>query len=139
MARFLVIEDNAESRELMSYLLAAYGHEVATAADGEAGLTALEAGRFDLIVCDVHLPKIDGLELIEAMKGRPSLSATPAVAVTALAMTGDRDRVLAAGFDGYVAKPIDPQSFVGELEAFLPSGGRGHERGAGRRAGEWKR
>lgn len=122
MARVLVVEDNADNRELMTYLLTAFGHEVATANDGEAALSILESVAVDLVVCDVHLPKMDGCEVVQVMKGQPRLSAIPVVAVTALAMVGDRDRVMAAGFDGYVAKPIEPRDFVGEVEAFLPQG-----------------
>ena len=74
----------------------------------------------DLIVCDVQLPDIEGFEVARWLKSHPELRAIPLVAVTALAMVGDRDRVLAAGFDGYLAKPIDPETFVRQIEGFLP-------------------
>ena len=74
----------------------------------------------DLIICDVQLPDIDGFEVARRLKRDPELRPIPLVAVTALAMVGDRDRVLAAGFDGYLAKPIDPEMFARQIEDFLP-------------------
>jgi CheY-like chemotaxis protein len=112
MARILVIEDNADNRELMSYLLKAHGYTIETAADGELALQALARTRFDLIVCDVHLPKVDGLQIVAAVKSSRDIASVPIIAVTALAMVGDRERLLAAGFDAYVPKPIEPESFV---------------------------
>src|SRR6266853_718425 len=119
-ARILVIEDNRPNLDLMSYLLTAFGYTPLTAHDGAEGVEAAEREIPDLIVCDVHLPKLDGYEVAKRLKGHPSLHRTPLVAVTALAMVGDRDRVLAAGFDGYIPKPIVPQTFVTQVEAFLP-------------------
>lgn len=121
MAQILVIEDNPTNLELMSYLLKAFGHEVSVAMDGEAGLDAARRPNIDLIVCDVQLPKVDGYGIAARLKSYPTSWAIPLVAVTALAMVGDRDRLLAAGFDGYVAKPIDPEKFVSQVEAFMPS------------------
>jgi two-component system cell cycle response regulator len=125
MARILVIEDNADNRELMSYLLRAHGHAIETAADGELALEALAGNRFDLIICDVHLPKVDGLQIVATVKSTHALRSVPIVAVTALAMVGDRERLLAAGFDAYVPKPIEPESFVGQVEECLSQGARG--------------
>lgn len=122
MARVLVVEDQVENRDLMVYLLRAFGHDVATAVDGAEGFAAARRDRPDLMVIDIHMPVMDGVELVAALKADPGLAAVPAVGVTALAMVGDRDRVLAAGFDGYLSKPIDPATFVGELETFLPPG-----------------
>lgn len=118
-AKILVIEDNPDNRELMTYLLEAFGHEVDTAEDGEQALAVLEHTQYDLIVCDVHLPKVDGFEVIATLRRRDDLGAMPVVAVTALAMVGDRDRLLTAGFDAYIGKPIEAQHFVTEIEACL--------------------
>lgn len=118
-ARILIIEDNPTNMELMVYLLAAFGHIPSAAYDGEEGLAAARAGRPDLILCDVHLPKYDGYAVVRSLRNDPVLHAIPAIAVTALAMAGDRERLLNAGFDGYISKPIDPQTFVGEVEKFL--------------------
>jgi two-component system cell cycle response regulator len=124
VARVLVVEDQIENRNLMADLLRAFAHEVTTADDGGAGLTAARRDRPDLMVIDIQMPVMDGFELVAALKADPELAAIPAVAVTALAMVGDRDRILAAGFDGYVSKPIDATTFVGELETFLSLGER---------------
>lgn len=125
MARILVIEDNTDNLELMSYLLRAFGHSVVTAEDGAEGLQAVCRELPELIVCDVHLPKLDGYEVAQQLKADPELKRIPLIAVTALAMVGDRDKGLAAGFDGYIDKPIDPEKFVGQVEHFLPAEQRG--------------
>jgi len=118
-ARLLVIEDNPANLELMTYLLQAYGHTVLSAMDGQAGLAAARQEKPDLIVCDVQMPVMDGLDVARFLKSDPVLRTIPLIAVTALAMVGDRDRVLASGFDGYVGKPINPETFVQQMEAFL--------------------
>lgn len=124
MARILVIEDNLDNLELMTYLLQAFGHTTLTAPDGAEGLAALELETPDIIVCDVHLPKLDGYEVAQRLKNDPRLCHIPLLAVTALAMVGDRDKVLAAGFDGYLAKPIDPETFVRQVDSYLPDAAR---------------
>ena len=119
-ARILVIEDNATNLELMVYLLRAFGYAPVTAAGGEAGLEAIHRERFDLVICDVQMPGLDGYEVARRLKAHPSFRIIPLVAVTAMAMVGDRDRALAAGYDGYIAKPINPETFIKQVEAFLP-------------------
>jgi len=119
-ARILIIEDNPTNMELMVYLLRAFGYTPLTAADGEEGVAAAQRERPDLIICDVHLPKLDGYGVVAALKADPATRHIPALAVTALAMVGDRERLLGAGFDGYIGKPIEPDSFVTQLESFLP-------------------
>jgi len=120
-AKVLIIEDNPANLELMTYLLRAFGHHTLSACDGEAGLEAARSQSVDLIVCDIQIPKINGFEVAKRLKSDPMLRKIPLVAVTAFAMVGDRDKVMAAGFDGYIAKPIVPERFVRQLEAFLPS------------------
>ena len=119
MARILIIEDNPTNMELMAYLLTAFGHTPLMAFDGESGMRIARAENPDLILCDVHLPKLDGYGVVGLLKAEPQLRRTPVLAVTALAMLGDRERLLAAGFDGYIGKPIEPEQFVGELAPFL--------------------
>jgi two-component system cell cycle response regulator len=119
MARILVIEDNPTNLELMSYLLKAYGHEVLTAVDGEAGHEIVRRSLPELILCDVQLPKVNGFGVAAQLKSHPALRSIPLLAVTALAMVGDRDKLLAAGFDGYLSKPIDPETFVSTVVSFL--------------------
>jgi CheY-like chemotaxis protein len=120
LAKILVIEDNPTNLQLMVYLLQAFGHTPLEAMDGEAGLELIQRQLPDLVLCDIHLPSLDGFGVARQLKSHPALSAIPLVAVTALAMVGDRDRILSAGFDGYITKPITPETFVGQVEAFLP-------------------
>lgn len=104
----------------MAYLLEAFGHSVTRARDAEAGLAALHDAEFDIILADVLMPKMDGYTFVRHVKqDRP---AAPVIAVTALAMVGDRERILQAGFDGYIAKPIDPETFALELDGYLEPG-----------------
>jgi len=119
-ARILIIEDNPTNMELMVYLLRAFGYTPLSASDGEEGVATARREKPDLIICDVHLPKLDGYGVVAALKGDPATQSIPALAVTALAMVGDRERLLAAGFDGYIGKPIEPDSFVTQIESFLP-------------------
>ena len=118
-AQILIIEDNETNLDLMVYLLKAYGYTPIVARDGREGLQAATAKAPDLIICDLHIPKMDGYEVGRQVKGHPNLSKVPLIAVTALAMVGDRDKVLASGFDGYLPKPIVPETFVRQVEAFL--------------------
>jgi two-component system cell cycle response regulator len=121
-ARILVIEDNEMHLELAASLLGAFGHIALEARDGREGLKVLRSQPQppDLIVCDLEMPGMDGYELAAELKADPQWRDIPLIAVTAFAMVGDRTRTLASGFDGYIAKPIDPETFVGELESFLP-------------------
>lgn len=119
-ARVLIIEDNPANMELMSYLLAAAGHATTEAWTGEQGLELASQSAPDLVLCDLALPGIDGYAVASRLKGETSLAAVPIIAVTASAMVGDRDKVLAAGFDGYISKPITPETFATEVERFLP-------------------
>lgn len=116
-ARILVVDDNTSNLDLMLYLLRAFGHEPTAKADGLAGLQAAQNERFDLILCDVLMPGIDGYDFARRIADLPTKP--PIIAVTALAMAGDRDRLLAAGFDGYLSKPIDPMTLQAKIDEFL--------------------
>ena len=124
-ARILVIDDNRTNLDLMTYLLKAFGHEPTGLTDPAAALEEARAGRYDAIISDILMPEIDGFSLARSFRTDPQLKDTPLVAVTALAMPGDRERVLAAGFSDYISKPIDPQSFVSQIESLLPEALRG--------------
>jgi len=115
----LIIEDHTDNLELMSYLLKAFGYATLAAADGLTGLELARSRQPELIVCDIQLPGIDGFEIARRLKEDDGLRKIPLVAITALAMVGDRERVLAAGFDGYIAKPIVAETFVSDMENFL--------------------
>jgi len=119
LARILIIEDNPANVELMAFLLTAHGHTALSAPDGPRGIASARAAPPDLVACDVNLPGMSGYEVVAALKADAHLARVPVLAVTALAMAGDREKVLAGGFDGYISKPIEPESFVAELEVFL--------------------
>lgn len=117
--RILIIEDNHTNMELMVYLLSAFGYELVTAVDGEEGLERVKDGKFELIICDLEMPKLNGYQVAERLKSRTETRNVPLLAVTAYAMVGDRNKVLQAGFDGYFSKPIYPDGFVKQVESFL--------------------
>jgi two-component system cell cycle response regulator len=121
-ARILIVEDNLANLDLMTYLLGASGYRTLSAGDGAAGLEVARREVPDLILCDVQMPLMDGHEMARQAKRDPALQTIPLIAVTAFARDSDRDKALAAGFDGYLSKPIDPETFVGQVEAFLASG-----------------
>lgn len=124
MARILVIEDNAANLELAQYLLEHSGHAVLRATDGVSGVSVALRECPDLIVCDLQMPGLDGYGVLDQLRHSGTACAdTPVVAVTAFSMAGDEQKVREAGFDGYFSKPIDPESFVQQIETFLPSHG----------------
>ncbi len=123
MARVLVVEDNPVNLELMQYLLASFGYEVFTARDGLDGLALLREKQPDIVLCDIEMPRLDGLGFVAAARADATAAGTPLVALTSNAMVGDRARFLAAGFDDHVAKPIDPEAFVQQLSRLLQRAG----------------
>ena len=106
MPKILVVEDNATNMKLAVLLLKTAGYTVISAADAEAGLTMARAEQPNLILMDIQLPGMDGLEATALLKKDETTRAIPVIALTALAMKGDEERILAAGCDGYVAKPL---------------------------------
>lgn len=119
--RILVVEDNAANLELARYLLAAAGYTVLTAEDGEEGLHVALQECPDLIISDLQMPGMNGYEFLEQVRKDERLRDVSVIAVTAYSMSGDRSKVLAAGFNGYLSKPIVPETFVLQVEAYLPS------------------
>jgi two-component system cell cycle response regulator len=115
----LVVEDNKASSDLMAYLLRAAGHTVLTCTDGADAITIAARERPRVIVMDLQLDRMSGLEAAAILAADPELRLIPRVAVTAYAMVGDRDRVLKAGFQGYIAKPIEPTTFAAQIYAFF--------------------
>jgi CheY-like chemotaxis protein len=118
-ALILIVEDNEANLNLVRYLLQHRGYRIVTAVDGNAGVAMAQAHHPDLILCDLQMPGLDGFGVLRTLREDPELRNVVMIAVTALSMPGDRDSVLAAGFDGYLAKPIDPETFVTQVEAFL--------------------
>lgn len=121
-ARIVLIEDNGPNLELMSFLLRSFGHETIEARTGEEGLALILREAPDLVLCDLDLPGIDGFQVIQRLRAEKGLDRTPAIAVTAFAMAGDRERTMRAGFDGYIPKPIVPETFVQQIEGFVTAG-----------------
>ena len=119
MARVLVIEDNAANMRLSTFLLESEGHIVLRAADAEIGLTMARDEQPDLVLMDIQLPRMDGLEATALLKADPLTRAIPVVALTALAMKGDEERIRAAGCDGYIAKPLAYKNFLSVVNAHL--------------------
>jgi two-component system cell cycle response regulator DivK len=112
MATILVIEDNATNMTLTSFLLENAGHVVIAATSAEAGLALARESLPDLILMDIQLPGMDGLQATTLLKADAATRAIPVIALTALAMKGDEQRILAAGCDGYIAKPLDYKDFL---------------------------
>lgn len=115
----LLIEDNEQNRYLATFLLERHGYRVVAAADGRAALSALRGFTPDVILLDIQLPGMDGYEVARLLRELDTLRATPIIAVTSYAMLGDREKALAAGCNGYIEKPIDPDTFIREIEQVL--------------------
>ena len=118
-AKILLIEDNFQNRYLVQFLLERHGHQVIHAETGPLGLKLAASEHPDLILLDIQLPIMDGHAVARALKTDPALKSIPIVAVTSYAMSGDREKCLEAGAEGYIEKPINPDSFVTEVEQFL--------------------
>ncbi len=131
-ARILVVEDNPLNRLLVHDLLELRGHAVVEAATVEEARTMLDREHLDLLLLDVQIPGGGGEAVIREVRQRADLADLPIVAVTSLAMPGDRERLLSIGFQGYLSKPIDTRTFGAAVETFLKSAGSAvHVRQAG--------
>lgn len=119
MIKVFIAEDNAINRELLRELLESRGYTVVEACDGEEALRMIEQTQPDILLLDIGMPVLDGFAVVRQLRQNPRLSALPAVAVTAYAMQGDRERILNSGFDGYLSKPINPRSLAEELDRLL--------------------
>jgi len=120
MATVLVVEDNPTNMTLAVFLLESAGHTVLSATDAEAGLTLARDEQPSLILMDIQLPGMDGLQATAVLKRDDATRAIPVIALTALAMKGDEERIRAAGCDGYIAKPMRYQEFLAAIAARLP-------------------
>jgi CheY-like chemotaxis protein len=115
----LVVEDNERNLKLLRDVLEYAGYDVRTARTGEDGITLAVEEPPDLVLMDLQLPGIDGMEALRRLRESPRTAGIPVVAVTAQAMKQDRERALEAGFDGYVEKPISVRAFPGQVRGFL--------------------
>jgi len=119
MARVLVVEDNVANMTLATFLLESEGHTVLSATDAETGLTLARAQKPDLVLMDIQLPGMDGLQATALLKAGVATARIPVIALTALAMKGDEERIRAAGCDGYIAKPLSYRDFLTTISAQL--------------------
>jgi two-component system cell cycle response regulator DivK len=119
MAKILLVEDNEMNRDMLSRRLARKGFEVVIAMDGAAAVSMAESERPDLILMDMSLPVIDGWEATRRVKAAPNTAHIPVIALTAHAMSGDREKALAAGCDDYDTKPIEMPRLLEKVEALL--------------------
>src|SRR5687768_3857893 len=119
MATILIVEDNATNMKLSTFLLESADYTVVAATNAETGLTLAREQHPDLILMDIQLPGMDGLQATALLKADDATSDIPIIALTALAMKGDEERILAAGCDGYVAKPLDYKDFLATISAQL--------------------
>jgi two-component system cell cycle response regulator DivK len=117
--RVLCVEDNPQNMRLVRKILFNAGYLVLEAQDGASGLAVVRAEKPDIILMDVNLPDIDGLEITKQIKADPELARIPLLALTANAMHGDRDRCLKAGCDGYIPKPITKTELLGTVASFV--------------------
>ena len=119
MKTVLIADDNAPSRELLQSALEPLGLRVIEAADGEEALTLIQRDSPDLILLDIQMPFLNGFAVLEAVRKERGHSGTRLIAITALAMESDRERILAAGFDSYISKPISISDLRNQLEQWL--------------------
>jgi len=124
MKRVLIIEDNENNLRLITLIFQRHGYTVLTATTGWEGKEAALRHEIDFIILDIQLPDTDGLELIEEIRSVDRLRHIPVIAMTSYAMAGDRERILNAGFNGYIEKPIDPFTIMDEINSIL---GERHE------------
>jgi CheY-like chemotaxis protein len=122
MTRVLVVDDNRENVELLVFLLRVFGHEPIAASSGAVAVEIAAREPIDVVLLDIQMPEMNGLETARALQALPSMADVPLVAVTAIAMPGDRELILDAGFTGYIAKPIDVDRLPGQIATFLPPG-----------------
>jgi len=121
-AKILYIEDNPDNRVLVRRLLQSEGYTMLEAENASSAMQVLEQTRPTLILMDINMPDVDGYTLTNQIKAMPELAKVPVVAITANVMRGDRERVLSAGCDGYIEKPIDVDIFLDQIARFLEAG-----------------
>ena len=117
--KILVVDDNEMNRYLVSFILEKNGFEVITANDGLEGVETAREQRVDMVIMDIKMPRMDGYEATTSIKKLEGCQSVPIIALTSYAMAGDKKKAVAAGCDGYIAKPINPETFMDEIRKFL--------------------
>jgi CheY-like chemotaxis protein len=119
MKKILVVEDNEKNMYLMDFILTKSGYQVIKAETGEKAVELALKEKPNLVLMDIQLPGIDGLEATKRIRESKADGKIPIVAITSYAMTGDKEKVLAAGCNGYIEKPIDPETFLTEIQKYI--------------------
>ncbi len=119
MKKALIVEDNPDNLRLMTYILQREGYEILSAKDGEQGVQTAVSTTLDLIIMDIMLPGIDGMETTRRIRASESRGNPPIIAMTSYAMRGDREKIMAAGCNGYIEKPVDPLRVMMEIKEII--------------------
>jgi CheY-like chemotaxis protein len=123
MRKILLVEDNEMNRDMLSRRLARKGYEVAIAVDGRQGVEMAQAAAYDVILMDMSLPEIDGWDATRQLRAAPATKSVPIIALTAHAMSGDREKAIEAGCDDYDTKPIELERLLGKIQTLLNRNG----------------
>jgi two-component system, cell cycle response regulator DivK len=125
MSLILIVEDNEKNLKLVRDVLQVKGYETVEAGTAEDGIRLARERRPDLVLMDIELPGMNGVDALEVLRGDPATAAIPVAAVTASVMPGDRSKIMAAGFDEYIGKPIELKGFLASVQRLLAGGARG--------------
>lgn len=118
--KILIIEDNEQNMYMLTYLLQSEGYEIIQAYSGFTGVKFAKEENPDIVLLDIQLPEMDGYEVAEKLIQIEAMKETPIIAVTSYAMPGDKEKALESGATGYIEKPINPDTFISQMESFLP-------------------
>lgn len=121
MPKVLIVEDNENNMELISFIIEANGAETIQAVNGLSGVEMALNENPDYVILDIQLPDIDGLEVLKRIRASEEGKDVPVIAMTSYAMAGDKERMIDAGCNGYIEKPIDPERVIGQIEKILES------------------
>ncbi|NUN10399.1 MAG: response regulator [Ignavibacteriaceae bacterium] len=119
--KVLIIEDNEQNMYMLTFLLRSANYEVLQAYNGFDGIEMSLSERPDIILLDIQLPEMDGYTVASTIREKPELAEVPMIAVTSYAMPGDREKAIESGATGYIEKPINPDTFISQMQSFLPA------------------
>ena len=119
--KILIIEDDEQSRYMLTFLLESSNYKVIQSVNGHDGIAKAKNLKPDAIILDIQLPEMNGYDVAKALKKNDELKNIPIVVVTSFAMNGDKNKAFEAGAEGYIAKPIDPDTFISQIESLIPS------------------